>query len=155
MGTIVIRPCEAEDIEAAVRVWERARWDAQQPHMVERVRYTHEGNVEHFRDVVVHENDVWLAVVDGDVVGLLTFGDDIVRQIHVDPARQRMGVGTALMDHAKALMPGGITLSTFQGNTKSRSFYERSGFRAVEFGVSPHPENEPDVTYAWTPDSGD
>lgn len=151
MDTVSIRPCRADDLDAAVDVWERARWDAQQPHMVARMQYTHDANVAHFRDVVMCENEVWLAVTDADVVGLLAFTDGIVRQIHVDPARQRMGVGTALMDHAKALMPDGITLSTFQGNTTSRAFYERSGFRAVEFGVSPHPENEPDVTYVWDP----
>ena len=32
---------------------------------------------------------------------------------------------------------------------RARAFYERRGFRAVAFGRSPAPENEPDVKYAW------
>jgi hypothetical protein len=37
---------------------------------------------------------------------------------------------------------------------RARSFYERRGFRAVQFGVSPPPESEPDVRYAWDPSDG-
>jgi hypothetical protein len=49
------------------------------------------------------------------------------------------------------LSPGGLRLFTFQRNVPARSFYEKYGFRAVRFGVSPAPENEPDVEYRWEP----
>ena len=45
--------------------------------------------------------------------------------------------------------PEGLTLSTYQRNERARAFYERRGFRAVRYGVSPPPECEPDVEYAW------
>jgi ribosomal protein S18 acetylase RimI-like enzyme len=60
-------------------------------------------------------------------------------------------VGTALLDKAKELTPAGLTLFTHQRNARARTFYERRGFRAVAFGVSPPPESEPDVKYAWDP----
>ena len=31
-------------------------------------------------------------------------------------------------------------------------FYERRGFRAAAYGLSPEPENEPDVKYVWEPE---
>jgi hypothetical protein len=40
-------------------------------------------------------------------------------------------------------------LYTLQINTNARAFYERNGFRALKFGLSPPPESEPDVEYHW------
>jgi len=144
-----IRRARPEDLEAAVGVWERARWDAQQPWLQERVKYSHADNLRHFRDVVMREDEVWLAVEDNEVVGLLAFGEHKVDQLHVEPRCQGRGVGTALLDRAKELAPEGLTLFTYQRNERARAFYERRGFRAVQFGVSPPPESEPDVKYAW------
>ena len=144
-----IRRARLEDLEAAVGVWERARWDAQQPWLQERVKYSHADNLRHFRDVVMREDEVWLAVEDNEVVGLLAFGEHKVDQLHVEPRCQGRGVGTALLDRAKELAPEGLTLFTHQRNERARAFYERRGFRAVQFGVSPPPESEPDVKYAW------
>ena len=148
MAEFRIRRARPEDLEAAVGVWERARWDAQRP-LEERMKYSHEDNLQHFRDVVMRENAVWLAVEDEEIVGLLALGGHTVAQLHVEPRCQGRGVGTALLDRAKELSPEGLTLFTFQGNERARAFYERRGFRAVQLGVSPPPESEPDVKYAW------
>ena len=48
-------------------------------------------------------------------------------------------------------MPAGLRLFTHVDNAPARAFYERLGFRAVAFGVSPPPECLPDVEYAWRP----
>jgi ribosomal protein S18 acetylase RimI-like enzyme len=113
------------------------------------MKYSHEDNLRHFRDVVMRENEVWLAVEDDGIVGLLAIGEQKVDQLHVEPRCQGRGVGTALLDRAKELSPEGLTLFTHQRNERARAFYERRGFRAVHFGVSPPPESEPDVKYAW------
>jgi len=144
-----IRRAGPEDLEDAVGVWERARWDAQQPWFRERMKCSHEDNLRHFREVVMRNNEVWLAVEDNERVGFLAIGDHEVDQLHVDPRCQGRGVGTALLDRAKELAPQGLTLFTHQRNERARAFYERRGFRAVQFGVSPPPESEPNVKYAW------
>ena len=72
-------------------------------------------------------------------------------ELHVRPDRQRRGIGAALLQQAKALSPAGVQLHTHQQNTQARAFYEKHGFRAVAFGISPPPESEPDVEYHWTP----
>ena len=149
MARLGIRRARPEDLGAAVGVWERARWDAQQPRLQERMKYSHEDNFRHFREVVMRENEVWLAVEGNEVVGLVALGEHKVAQLHVEPRCQGRGLGTALLDRAKELSPEGLTLFTFQGNERARAFYERRGFRAVQFGVSPPPESEPDVKYAW------
>src|SRR5687767_7326134 len=47
--------------------------------------------------------------------------------------------------------PDGLALHTHQENHAARAFYEKHGFRAVKFGISPPPENAPDVEYHWRP----
>ena len=128
---------------------ERARWDAQQPRLKQRMKYSHEDNLRHFRDTVMRENEVWLAVDGNEIVGLLALGEHKVDQLHVEPRWQGRGVGTALLDRAEELAAEGLMLFTHQRNERARAFYERRGFRAVRFGESPPPESEPDVKYAW------
>lgn len=145
MGRIDLRPLIPADLEAAVGVWERARWEAQ-PWLEERMGYSHGDNLRHFREVVVPRNDVWLAVERNRVVGFLAVAAGHIDQLYVDPEFQRQGVGTALLAKAQSLFPE-LTLFTHQRNEKARAFYEGHGFRAVKFGTSPSPESEPDVKY--------
>jgi ribosomal protein S18 acetylase RimI-like enzyme len=56
-----------------------------------------------------------------------------------------------LLAHACSLSPQGLELHTHQQNTGARRFYERHGFAAVRFGLSPPPESAPDVEYHWRP----
>jgi GNAT superfamily N-acetyltransferase len=135
-------------LEETVAVWERTRWDAQQ-WLEERMGYSHEDNLRYFRDVISRESDVWIATIDEKVVGLLAMGKDQIEQLYVDTVHQGQGVGTALLEKAKTLAPTGFTLYTHQRNQKARAFYESRGLLAVAFGVSPEPESEPDVQYAW------
>ena len=71
--------------------------------------------------------------------------------MYVRPGAQRGGVGRALLAKARQLSPTGLELHTHQHNDRARRFYETHGFRAVAFGMSPAPENEPDVEYHWRP----
>jgi ribosomal protein S18 acetylase RimI-like enzyme len=145
-----IRRMRAEEFEQTVAVWERSRWDAQ-PWLEERMSWAHESNLGHFRDVVTREFEVWVAIDAGEVVGLLAVGDGRVDQLYVDPPHQGRGVGSALLDQARRLHPAGLTLFTHQRNERARGFYESRGFRVVRLGISPPPESEPDVEYAWAP----
>ena len=148
MTMVEIRRMSPEDLDATVEVWVRSRWDAQ-PWLEERMGYTDEDNLRFFRTTVAERNEIWVAVEQGAVVGVLALGPSELDLLYVDPPRQGRGIGTALLDRAKQLRPGGITLYTHQRNERARAFYERRGFRAVAFGTSPAPESEPDVKYAW------
>jgi putative acetyltransferase len=68
----------------------------------------------------------------------------------VEPADQSRGVGSALLDQAKALRPQRLYLWVFQKNTGAIRFYERHGFRLVKLtDGAENMEREPDALYAW------
>lgn len=150
MARLLIRRMVPAELEAVVGIWERSRRDAM-PLLEARTRHKHEDDLRYFRDVVAVVNEVWVAEEEGRLLGLLAVGKSCVDRLYVEPDAQGRGVGTALLDKAKTLVPKGLTLYTHIRNQTARDFYERRGFRAVAFGVSPAPENEPDVKYAWEP----
>ena len=92
-----------------------------------------------------------MAVENGSIVGMMAKKGSDLDKLYIDPSAQRRGIGTQLLDKAKSDSPSGLTLFTHRANAKARGFYEARGFVAVEFGISPPPESEPDVTYKWEP----
>jgi GNAT superfamily N-acetyltransferase len=147
-----IRRMLPQEIEEVVRMWRRSR-DAEQPWLEARMSHSAADDLGFFRDVLAPKCEVWLAVADGAVLGLVALQAGFIEQLYVEPSVQRRGVGRALLEQAKALSPSGLELYTHQRNRRARVFYERFGFRLVVFGVSPSPECEPDVRYAWSPTS--
>jgi GNAT superfamily N-acetyltransferase len=97
-----------------------------------------------------------VAVVDDQIVGFLSVtraGDcGWIEQLYLHPAWVGRGVGTELLERARAELAPPIRLYTFQCNTRARDFYERRGFRAVKLGDgSGNEEKCPDVLYEWRP----
>ena len=74
---------------------------------------------------------LYTADQDGVLTGLLALipGESRIDQIFVTSAAKGTGVGLAMLDFAKGLMPGGIVLTTHETNRRARAFYERQGFR--------------------------
>ena len=87
------------------------------------------------------------------MTAFLALAGSYLDRLYVHPEWQRRGVGKALLQKAFELSPAGLELHTLQSNKAACAFYERFGFRAVEHGVSPAPECEPDVMYHWRPDT--
>ena len=99
------------------------------------------------------EDETWIALGDGRVIGLACIEGDRLAHLYVDPAHHNRGAGTALLYHVKVQRPNGFDLWTFQANTGARRFYERHGLTAIEFtDGSRNEEQLPDVRYAWSPD---
>jgi len=145
---LLIRPYHEGDFEAVTTLWRRAREQAF-PDFQRRKGHTFEEDQAYFRDVILVNNDVWVAEADGEVAAFMAIAGDFIDQIYVDPKVQRQGVGKSLLEHARSLSPEHLWLYTLQINTNGRAFYEKNGFRAVKFGTSPEPESEPDVEYHW------
>jgi GNAT superfamily N-acetyltransferase len=142
---------QPEELIDTARLWCRSKDEAYLPWLAIEATYSFEDNLGYFRDTVCANHRVWLAEREGAVVGLMAQADEFIDQLFVDPQQQRSGVGTALLAWARRESRDGLALYTFQRNTPARQFYEKHGFRAVAFGVSPAPESEPDVRYEWRP----
>jgi len=150
MASAALRPMRPEEMETVVQLWRRSR-AAAQPWLEERMRDIWTDDMGFFRGTIAAENDLWVAVDGETVAGFLAMNGDLLSYLYVDPPAQGRGIGTLMLAKAQELSPRGFTLFTHQRNLNARDFYERRGLRAVAFGVSPPPENEPDVKYAWEP----
>lgn len=148
MHDSTIRPYKPADFDTVTSLWRRAR-ELAFPEFQRTKGHTFEEDQAYFRDVILLLNDVWVVEVNGSAAAFMAIAGDFIDQLYVDPDHQRSGLGKALLDHAKALSPEHLWLFTLQINTNGRAFYEKNGFRAVKFGVSPPPESEPDVEYHW------
>lgn len=146
-----IRAYTEADFDAVVGLW-GITWRATYTFFRNPQAHTLEEDRAYFRAVIAAENDLWVAETDGAIGGYLALRDAFVDRLYVAVDRQRRGVGTALLEHAKALSPTGLRLFTHRGNVGACRFYEKHGFEAVRFGISPPPESEPDVEYAWKPE---
>ena len=101
---------------------------------------------------IVERHEVWVAEQDGIVTGFIGLEPGYLSHIYVDPSAQNRGIGTALLAHAKALLPDGMQLWVFQRNEGARRLYEREGFRLVELTDGQgNMEQEPDARYEWAP----
>jgi ribosomal protein S18 acetylase RimI-like enzyme len=145
-----IRRYTPDDLEQTVRLWRASKRHAY-PYVESQQRYTLEEDTAYFRDVVAVQCMVWLAEVDGRLAGLIALKADFIDQLYVAVEQQRRGVGTALLQKAREQSSEGLRLYTLQKNLSARAFYEKHGFQAICYGVSPAPEHEPDVEYHWRP----
>lgn len=93
----------------------------------------------------------WTQVVrdNGAAVGFLSRDGADVHALYVAGSARGLGVGTALLDQAKAATPF-LRLYTFEANTAAQRFYLREGF--VEIGRTDGAGNDehlPDIRYEW------
>lgn len=102
-----------------------------------------------FKSLILQHCEIWVYQSQSAICGFLAMQGSYIDRLYVDPAQHRKGVGVALLKHAMQLSPDGLQLHTHQQNHRARKFYEKSGFAAVKFGVSPAPESVPDVEYHW------
>lgn len=99
-------------------------------------------------DLSTHE--VWLAETDGTLVGFATLTATWLESLYVAPSAQRAGIGSALLDVAKAQRPDGFALWVFESNVPARSFYARHGLVELErTDGAANEERRPDIRMAW------
>ena len=144
----IIRLYKPEDFEAITRLWFDAQ-KAAMPKLMLRMGYEFDDACEFFRKAVVTENQIWVYERDDVRLGFLAIQGEFIDRLYVHPAYHRRGIGQALLEKARQLLPKHMWLYTHVANKMARSFYEKNDFVAEKFGVSPEPESEPDVEYHW------
>jgi GNAT superfamily N-acetyltransferase len=148
-AALVLRLATSDDARAVADVLIRSRTEylpfAPSAHLPDDVRAW-------VADRLVPTDGVTVAEHQGAVVGVLAIsrpdGVSWIDQMYVRPGWTGRGVGTQLLEHVHRLLPRPIRLYTFQANTGARRFYERHGYRALEFtDGQTNEERCPDVLY--------
>lgn len=86
----------------------------------------------YFLSEVVATNRVRVVLEGEAIVAFMASTPESIAQLFVRVADLGRGIGSKLMERAKAESNGGLWLYTFARNTRARRFYERHGF--VEAG---------------------
>jgi chorismate mutase len=102
-----------------------------------------------FMTVVLADKEVWVAE-DDQVVAFMTLDEAFLDALYVGPDHQGLGIGTSLLELAKARRPNGFALWVFASNAPARGFYHRHGLVELEHtDGSGNEERAPDVRIAW------
>lgn len=148
LADVVLRPATDADAAAASAVHVASRRAAAMPPSVHE---DHE-HLPFLRGRLAAGEEVWVAETHGKVVGYLRMTDTWLDDLYVLPGRAGHGIGSMLLDLAKARRPGGFGLWVFEVNAPARAFYARHGLAEVEHtDGSGNEEREPDVRMVWSP----
>ena len=102
----------------------------------------------YFEAHTLPETRVHLALREGTLVGFGAFTPESVVQLYVHVDHLGQGIGTRLLELAKANSGGRLWLYTFVTNSGAQRFYERRGFDVVERGFEPVMQLG-DLRYEW------
>jgi GNAT superfamily N-acetyltransferase len=109
-------------------------------------------DLEWARRSLIPSGGVTVAVVEGRIVGVMAVSRrqscSWIDQLYIEPTLYRRRIGTQLLQTALASLERPIRLYTFQQNRPARRFYERHGFRPIQFtNGRDNEERCPDVLY--------
>jgi GNAT superfamily N-acetyltransferase len=141
-----LRPATADDLDGIDAVFASARDD-----MFTYLRRLHTRSEDRqFLAGLLETTEVWVAEERGRVAGFAALSDELLEHIYAFPHGR--GAGTALLERAKELRPGGFRLWVFQRNEGARRFYERHGLRLVRLtDGAGNEQGLPDALYEWRP----
>jgi GNAT superfamily N-acetyltransferase len=127
-----------------IREYRPADWDAiVRAHDAARLQELATVGVEAFLSLTetakregLFDEHVWVAELDGAVVGFVGYAHAEITWLYVHPDAQKRGVGRALLRHALAHADdfgaeGLVTVTVLDGNP-ARRLYASEGFRLVE-----------------------
>jgi len=144
----IIREYRNEDFDAVTILWRISREKSIPEFQLEKGHFFFEDR-DYFQKQIVKNNQIWVVESQNYPVGFMAMNNDFVDQLYIDPNHQRRGIGRSLLNLARERSPDHVWLYTLQVNASAREFYEKNGFVAEKFGISPPPESEPDVEYHW------
>ncbi len=144
-GQPTLRPATVADAVACAHVYTRSKAfglpEVPEPHTEPEIA-TWMG------EVAIPIMDVWVADLDGVVVGQMMLAPGWLHHLYIDPSWMGRGLGDRFMALARQRQPGDLQLWAFETNARARRFYERHGFTAVEFtDGAANEERWPDVRY--------
>ena len=148
LNPFIIREYRPDDFDVLTILWRISREKSLPDFQREKGHFFFEDR-DYFREHILKHNQVWVVGSGQQSVAFMAMNKDFIDQLYIDPGFQRRGLGETLLNIARERSPDHLWLYTLQINVNARAFYEKNGFVAEKFGISPPPENEPDVEYHW------
>jgi putative acetyltransferase len=130
-----LRPYRAEDEDAAIELW-RQTWQQAYPSIdfAARAAWWRE----RWRNELVPDAAIIVAEQANVLVGFVTIdASGYLDQLVVSPTQWGSKIADTLVDEAKRLAPGGVTLLVNKDNARAIRFYERNGFVRAGEDVNP------------------
>ena len=93
----MLRKYEAEDLDDVLRVWAAAS-EIAHPFLSDEFQATARHDI---ANVFLPITETWVWESNGRVVGFISMLDNEIGGLFVDPKFQRVGLGQALVDHAR------------------------------------------------------
>lgn len=146
-----IQPYRPEYLDALGGIWHRA-WTTAVPDIADGVTEAElRGRIE--RETATRW-DCLVALIDGTPAGFAGLVRDAgqLDQLMVDLPWQGYGVGSVLLDAAKARFPDGLWLRSAMVNVPAHRFYERRGFVRTET-IRHETRGFPIGIFRWRPES--
>jgi len=144
----IIRDFHLEDFNAVTILWRIAREKSLPEFQRAKGHFFYEDQ-DYFQNHILKDNKIWVVEFEYSPVAFMAMNNEFIDQLYVHSDYWRRGIGKLLLQFARGVFPKHLWLYTLQINVNARVFYEKNGFVAERFGVSPAPESEPDVEYHW------
>ena len=144
----IIRDYRDEDFDPVTVLWRIAREKSLPEFQRTKGHFFYEDQ-DYFQNHILKNDKVWVVEFENRSVAFMAMKDELIDQLYVHHDCWRRGIGKLLVQFAREQSPEHVWLYTLQINVNARAFYEKNGFAAEKFGVSPAPESEPDVEYHW------
>jgi putative acetyltransferase len=130
-----LRPYDPADEDAAIELW-RLTWQQAYPSIDFNARVAWWR--ERWRSELVPKASIVVAERAEVLVGFVTIdGSGYLDQLVVAPDHWGSTLATALVDEAKRLSPGTVTLLVNKDNARAIRFYARNGFAQAGEDVNP------------------
>jgi putative acetyltransferase len=130
-----LRPYRADDEDASIALWQET-WQQAYPSIdfAARVAWWRE----RWRNELVPNAAIIVAEQANALIGFVTIdAKGYLDQLVVSPDQWGSNLANALVDEAKRLSPGGVTLLVNKDNARAIRFYARNGFAQAGEDVNP------------------
>ncbi len=120
---MIIRKYVANDVDSMMDVWKKSSKIAHS-FLPEEHFINEESEI---RNVFLPVSDTWVAEINGKIVGFISMVDNSIGGLFIDPAHQRKGIGTALVNIFRDKFDT-LEVEVFEKNMQGRKFYKKTGF---------------------------
>lgn len=132
-NTMQIRPAQADEIEILTLIRRTAILTLATPTMGQTAAQRWADAAPPNRmQLALELHDVWVAELDGAVVGWVEVGSDHIAGMYVHPEHAGQGIGSVLLAHAEAeIQAAGYTAVRLDASWNAEKFYLRHGYQPL------------------------